>query len=199
MTSVKVERVVVEVVAVIDLYSVDANAIASEVVLHPARCVAKRYILNYDILALHKAEEMWASDALIMTSLAWEIATTTVDCAIAVDYNILHLVGINKLYGCAVCAQRYKVGAQWNVVVERCAAIECGAVLQVQMNIALENYGSDFVATCWYDNSATARRRAGIDSSLNGLCAEFCGVAYSTKLFDVVVGCICRKKCKRER
>ena len=193
VTSIEIERIVVKVVTVIDLHAVDAQTVASEVVLHPTRRVAESYILDYDIAALHKTEEMRAGDALIVTALAWEVATATIDCSIAVNNNILHLVAIDKLYGGAVCAQRNEVGAQWDVVGERCAAIECSTVLQVQMNIALENYGAYFVTSCRYYNSAATRCRAGVNGALNGLRAELCGVAYSTKLFDVVVGCIHRK------
>ena len=66
MASVDVEGVVVVIVAVENLDTIDAQPVASQVVLHPTAGVAQRDIFHHNVTALDEAQQMWTCDSLIV-------------------------------------------------------------------------------------------------------------------------------------
>ena len=98
MTAVDVEGIVIVVVPVKHLDAVDAEAVASQEVLHPTTAVAQGDVLDGDIAALDKAQQVRTGDALIIPRFFLEGASPAIDGACARDGYITDGVGIDELY-----------------------------------------------------------------------------------------------------
>ena len=145
MAAVQVQRVVVAVVAVGNLDATDAQAVAGQIVLHPATAVLECDVLDGDVATLDEAQQMGTGDALVVPRQFGEHAASPVDGAIAVDDDILHRVGIDELDGLGMGAQRHVVRFHAAVVPQVGGAIECCSQLQMQVDIALQDDGANLV------------------------------------------------------
>ena len=106
MASVQVEGVVVKVVAIEDLYTIDMQTVAGQIVLHPTAAVTECDVLDGDILALNKAQQMGSRDSLIVPRKFLERTSPAVDSAKTADDHIVNFVGKDELDGCAMSPQR---------------------------------------------------------------------------------------------
>ena len=89
MASVNIESVIIIVIAILYLDTLYPDAVAGEIVLHPASTVLQSHIFYGDITALYKPEQMRAGDSFVIPRFFLECPPSSVDSTISVDYHIL--------------------------------------------------------------------------------------------------------------
>ena len=135
MTAIDIQCIVVVVVAIEHLDVLYPHTVASQIMLHPTTRVLEGDILDCDILALDKTNQVWTGKALIVPRQFFEGAASPVDGTKAINHNIFHLIGIDQLDGGCLRAQRYIVGPHWLVVLQVCAAKEGSSLFKVEVYV----------------------------------------------------------------
>ena len=99
MTAIDIEGVIIIVITIKNLDSIDIQAVAGQIVLHPAATVPESNILHRNVLALDESKQVRTRDAFIVPRQLFEGTSSSVNDTIAVDGDIAHLVSIDKLNG----------------------------------------------------------------------------------------------------
>ena len=167
VTSVEVKGVVVVVVAVVDGDALYLEAVACQIVLHPASRVAQGDAADGDVAALYEPEKVRTGDGLVVPCQLGESGSASVDGALSRDGHRAGLVGIDELDGRGVGAQRHIVGLYGDIVPDVCRAVEGGSVLEAQCDIALEEDAPGLPVSGRDKNLAPSGSVARVDGALD--------------------------------
>ena len=137
MAAVDIQRIVIIVITIKNLDSIDIQAVASQVVLHPATRIAQGNTTHQDVLTLDKANQMRTGDSLIVPRKFLKGPSTTIYDTQAVNRYVVHAIGINQLDGSSLRSKRQIVRFHRYIILQSGTAIERGSLFQIQVYMTL--------------------------------------------------------------
>ena len=97
MTAINIQCIVIIVITIKNLDSIDIQAVASQVMLHPAARITQGDTTHQNILTLDKANQMRTGDAFIVPREFLKGPSSTIYGTQAINRHILHAISIDQL------------------------------------------------------------------------------------------------------